>query len=347
MEYRRLGKTEIDVSIIGLGTMTWGQQNSESEAHSQMDYAIEQGVNFFDAAELYPIPPKAESQGRTEEYIGRWLQSSGKRDDIIIATKVRGRGDWASHIRGKQSRLNSENIEKAVDDSLKRLQIDYIDLYQIHWPDRNTNFFGALGYDEKPESSLSTPIAETMEALETLVKKGKIRHIGVSNETPWGLMQYLNHSSLQGSSRIASIQNPYSLLNRSFEVGLAEFSHRENVGLLAYSPLAFGALSGKYLDGQQPENARLSLFKEYQRYNNPQGQAAIRAYVGLAMDNGLVPTQMALAYLLSRPFMTSAIIGATTMAQLQTNINSINCQLDEAVLSEIEVIHQQYSNPCP
>jgi len=346
MQYRKLGKTDIEVSAIALGTMTWGEQNTPDEAFRQMDYALDKGVNFFDTAELYAIPPKAETYGRTEEIIGQWLKKTGRRDDIVLASKVCGPTDWCPHIRSGKSRLDAKNIMQACEHSLKRLQTDHLDLYQTHWPDRNANFFGKLDYQHDSDEQL-TPIAETLEALNQLVKQGKVRHIGISNETPWGMMQYLQLSDRLNLSRIASIQNPYSLLNRSFEVGAAEISCRENVGLLAYSPLAFGMLSGKYLNGAKPENARLTLFDTYTRYSGEQGQLATAAYVQLAREHDVSPAQMALAFILHQPFITSAIIGATTMPQLQENIAAMDVSLSDSVLEGIEAIHKRYPNPCP
>lgn len=345
MEKRVLGRTDLSVSLICLGTMTWGQQNSEQDAFAQLDYAVGQGINFIDTAEMYPVPPKAETQGLTETYLGNWLKARGRRDDLVIASKVAGPGNGLDYLRGGP-RLTREHIHAAVDDSLKRLQTDYIDLYQVHWPDRNTNFFGKLGYKHQADEQ-ATPIEETLDALAELVRAGKVRHIGLSNETPWGVSQYLNLAERKGGPRIASIQNPYNLLNRTFEVGLAEIAQREDAGLLAYSPLGFGVLSGKYLDGQQPEGARLTLFSRFSRYNAEQVQKATRAYVDLAREHGLSPAQMALAYVNSRPFLTSNIIGATTLAQLEENIASVRVDLSEEVLEAIEAIHRVYTFPAP
>jgi len=346
MRYNKLGNTDIDVSAICLGTMTWGQQNTESEAHQQLDYAIEQGINFIDTAELYPVPPNAQTQGLTEQYIGSWLANRQDRDKLIIATKAAGPGqDWVGHIRGGP-RLNKTHINAAIETSLQRLQTDYIDLYQIHWPERNTNFFGSLGYRHEDEENL-IPIEETLQALADAVDSGKIRHIGISNETPWGAMKFLQVAEQLGLPKIVSIQNPYSLLNRSFEVGLAEIAHRENTGLLAYSPLAFGVLSGKYLYGALPPKSRLARFPDYARYSNDAGIAATLEYVKLAKRFGIGAVQMALAFVNSRPFLTSTIIGATTLEQLQTNIASIDINLSLELLEEIELIHSNQSNPCP
>ena len=347
MQYRKLGKTDIEVSVICLGTMTWGQQNTPEQAFEQMDYALTQGVNFFDTAELYAIPPKAETYGRTEEIIGEWLQARGTRDSIVLASKIAGPGeDWIPHIRGGKTRFDKNDIPQALDASLKRLNTDYIDLYQLHWPQREANFFGKLGF-EAPTDEQVTPVLETLEALAEQVKAGKIRHIGLSNETPWGMMQFLHYAEQAGLPGIVSVQNPYSLLNRLYEVGMAEASWRENVGLLSYSPLGFGVLSGKYLDGRNPEGARITLWPDYTRYSNPAAVAATQAYVSLAKEHGLDPAQMALAYVNSRPFLTSTIIGATSMEQLRTNIDSIKLTLSDEVLSSIEVIHNNHANPSP
>ena len=347
MEYRRLGRTDIEVSVICLGTMTFGEQNTLKEAHTQIDYALERGVNFIDTAELYAIPPRAETYGKTEEIIGKWLQKSGKRDDIILASKVCGPGaDWLPHIREGKTRLDRHNITRAIEDSLKRLNTDYLDLYQLHWPDRKTNFFGKLGYVHDPDDT-PIPIIETLQLLNDLVKAGKVRHIGLSNETPWGVMRFLQLADCMDMARVVSVQNPYNLLNRSFEVGLAEIAHREDAGLLAYSPLGFGMLSGKYLDGKQPKDARLTRWPDYDRYSNPQALAATAEYVALARDHGLDPAQMALTYVNSRSFVTSNIIGATTMEQLKANIDSIKVKLSNDVLEGIEAIHTRHPNPSP
>lgn len=347
MQYRRLGNTDIEVSAICLGSMTWGEQNSEDEAHAQLDYAIEQGVNFIDTAEMYPIPPAAETQGRTEAYIGNWLRKRGRRDDIVLASKVIGPPwDALKHFRGGKARLDRPNIEAAIDASLKRLQTEYLDLYQLHWPDRKTNFFGKLGYVHAPDDD-PVPIEETLAVLADLVKAGKVRHIGLSNETAWGTMKFLQIAEARGLPRVVSVQNPYSLLNRSFEVGLAEVAIRERAGLLAYSPLAFGMLSGKYSGGAQPADARLTRYPHYDRYSNPQARAATDRYVALAREHDLDPAQMALAYVNSRPFVTANIIGATDMEQLRSNIASIDLELPPAVLEGIEAIHTEHPYPSP
>ncbi len=346
MEYRRLGRTDIKVSTICLGTMTFGEQNSEAEAHTQLDYATEAGVNFIDTAEMYPVPPKGDTYGRTEEYIGSWLQQRANRDQIILASKVAGPARDLAYLRNGQARLDRTNIETALDGSLKRLRTDYLDLYQLHWPDRRTNFFGKLGYQHDP-SDEPIPIEETLQVLGDLVRAGKVRHIGLSNETPWGAMRFLQAAKELNLPRAVSVQNPYNLLNRSYEIGMAEISHREGLGLLAYSPLGFGVLSGKYLDGNQPPGARLTLYERFQRYRGPRGQAAIQAYVDLARQQGLDPAQMALAYVASRPFVTSVIIGATNLEQLASNLKSVDLNLAPPALNAIEEIHQDNPNPCP
>jgi len=346
MRYRKLGTTEIDVSAICLGTMTWGEQNTQQDAFAQMDYAIEQGVNFFDTAELYSIPPKASTYGQTERIIGEWFQSRKQRSKIVLASKMAGPGEgWIDHIRQGKTRFNEQYISSALNDSLQRLQTDYIDLYQLHWPERKTNFFGPLGYT--PVEDDFTPIKDTLLALDKQVKAGKIRYIGLSNETPWGAMEFLRIARELDLPRIMSIQNPYSLLNRSYEVGLAEISWREKCGLLAYSPLGFGVLSGKYLQNSKPKNGRLTLFPDYARYSHRVAVTATKRYVALAHEHQLAPAQMALAFVSSRPFLTSTIVGATTMEQLKQNIDSINLELPSEVIEGIEQIHQETSNPCP
>lgn len=345
MEKRILGRTDLSVSLICLGTMTWGEQNTEAEAFEQLDYALDHGINFIDAAEMYPVPPRAETQGLTETYLGNWLKARGRRQDLVLASKVAGPGNGLNYLRGGP-RLTREHIEQALNDSLKRLQTDYIDLYQVHWPDRNTNFFGKLGYQHDADEQ-ATPIEETLDALAAQVKAGKIRHIGLSNETPWGTMRYLELAERRGLPRIVSIQNPYNLLNRTYEAGMAEISHRENAGLLAYSPLGFGVLTGKYLGGRKPEGARLTLYSRFSRYNSPQVEKAAQAYVDLAREHGLSPAQLALAFVNSRPFLTSNIIGATSMPQLEENLASHEVRLSDTVMERIEDIHRIYTYPAP
>ncbi|WP_066966620.1 NADP(H)-dependent aldo-keto reductase [Microbulbifer sp. Q7] len=347
MEQRQLGKTDIQVSKICLGTMTFGEQNTEQQAFEQLDYAVAQGVNFIDCAEMYPVPPRPETYGRTEEIIGNWLQQRGKRADVILASKVTGRGaanSGVGHVRGGP-RLNRAQILQACDDSLTRLKTDYIDLYQVHWPERQANFFGKLSYQHGDDDGVD--ISETLSALQELVDAGKVRHIGLSNETPWGMHRYLRLAAHGNKPRVASIQNPYSLLNRTFEVGLAEMAIREQCGLLAYSPLGFGTLSGKYLHGARPEGARLTLFERFQRYTGERAISATEQYVHLAREFGLDPAQMALAFVTQQPFVTSNIIGATTQDQLQSNIASAELVLSAEQLEAIDAIHQQNPSPAP
>ena len=350
MQYRTLGHTGIDVSLISLGTMTWGEQNSEADAHSQLDLALEHGVNLIDAAEMYPVPPRPENQGRTEQYIGNWLAAGGRRDRIVLATKAAGPSSdpkRPSHIRDGRTHFSRANLTEALHDSLRRLQTDYVDLYQLHWLDRNVNIFGQALYPYQDDPAGSVAIEETLAVLQDFIRDGKVRAIGVSNESPWGVARFLTAAEYRGLPRIASIQNAYSLLNRSFENGLSEFSHRDSVGLLAYSPLAFGMLSGKYRDGARPAGARLSLFDRFTRYSNPQAEAATERYVALAEARGLSPAQMALAFVNSRPFVTSNIIGATTLPQLQENLASLSLTLDADTLAAIDAIHHGQPNPAP
>ncbi|HAS8512373.1 TPA: NADP(H)-dependent aldo-keto reductase [Vibrio vulnificus] len=344
MQYTKLPHSTLEISKLCLGTMTFGEQNSQQDAFEQLDYAVAQGINFIDTAEMYPVPPKAQSQGLTEQFIGNWLSKSGKREKVLIATKIAGPRN-VPYIRDNMS-LNRRHIHTAIDDSLTRLQTDYVDLYQLHWPQRQTNCFGQLNYPY-PDTQEEVTLIETLEALNELVKAGKVRYIGVSNETPWGVMTLLRLAEKHDLPRIVSIQNPYNLLNRSFEVGLSEISHYEGVQLLAYSPMAFGTLSGKYLDGARPKGARCTLFERFQRYFTPQGLEATNAYVSLARDYGLDPAQMALAFVNQRPFVASNIIGATTLDQLKANIESLNVKLEYEVLNKIQQIGTTYSNPCP
>ncbi|MBO9535302.1 NADP(H)-dependent aldo-keto reductase [Herbaspirillum sp.] len=349
MQYRQLGRTDAKVSLITLGTMTWGEQNTEAEAHSQLDLAVERGVNLIDVAEMYPVPPKPETQGLSERYLGTWLKKSGLRDKLLIATKCTGparKPHNPRHIRGGVNDLDRKGLTDALHGSLERLQLDHVDLYQLHWPDRSINSFGQLGY-QHIDNEQTVPVEETLKVLSEFVKAGKIRHIGLSNETSWGVAQFLRAAEQHGLERVVTIQNPYSLLNRTFEVNLAEFAHREQVGLLAYSPLAFGMLSGKYLNGARPAAARLTLFDRFVRYTNPQAERATADYVALARQHGLDPAQMALAYVNSRPFLTSNIIGATTLEQLRSNLDSLQVQLSDDVVAGIEAIHKGQPNPAP
>jgi len=344
MEYQQLGDTELKVSKICLGTMTWGEQNTEIQGHEQLDYAFEQGVNFIDTAEMYSIPVNSETQGVTESIIGNWLSKKGNRDQLVIATKIVGPG--YNHIRGG-SKFNREHIIDAIGNSLKRLKTDVIDLYQLHWPERKANYFGKIDYQQDDNDPWEENFVEVLEVLNDLVKEGKIKHFGVSNETPWGLMRYLQLAKEHNYPRCLTIQNPYSLLNRSYEVGLSEISHREKVELLAYSPLAFGALSGKYLNGATPPKGRLTMFKQFSRFLNVRAREATEKYAMLAKKNNMSIAQMALAYVNSRPFVASNIIGATTMDQLKENIGSIEVKLDEELLSNINEIHKELPNPAP
>ncbi|MBP2849349.1 NADP(H)-dependent aldo-keto reductase [Dickeya oryzae] len=346
MLYHRIPHSSLEVSTLGLGTMTFGEQNSEADAHAQLDFAVAAGVNLIDTAEIYPVPPRPETQGLTESYIGSWLKSRGGREKLIIASKVAGPVRLNDSSLRPQQALDRKNIRAALDDSLKRLNTDYIDLYQLHWPQRQTNSFGKLNYQYTQEKPAVT-LLETLEALNEQVRAGKIRYIGVSNETPWGVMRYLQLAEKHELPRIVSIQNPYSLLNRSFEVGLAEVSQHEGVELLAYSPLAFGTLTGKYLNGAKPAGARNTLFSRFVRYSAPHTQQAIAEYVALANKHGLEPTQMALAFVRQQPFVASTLLGATTLEQLKTNLDSLNLTLGEEILTELEAIHRRFTIPAP
>ena len=342
MKYRKLANTNLDVSVICLGTMTYGEQNTESEAHEQLDYSIANGINLIDTAEMYAIPPKEETQGLTEKIIGTWLSKRKDREKIYVATKVAGPG--MEYLRGG-SRLDKKQIFQAVDDSLKRLQTDYIDLYQVHWPERKSNYFGRLGYEYSDE--IGVPIEETLEAMTDLVKSGRVRYIGISNETPWGTSRYLNIAKEKSMERIVTIQNPYSLLNRIYEVGLAEISQHENVGLLAYSPLGFGQLTGKYINKIE-KNSRLGLFGDwFTRYSNEECLRAVDKYLKIADKYNLSLTHLALAFVNTRPFVTSNIIGATTMEQLKENIDSVNIEITETMLEDINQVHFSQPNPAP
>ena len=345
MNFKKLGNTDLDVSTICLGTMTWGEQNSEKEAFDQMDYAFENNVNFWDTAEIYAIPPKKDTYGKTEEIIGNWFAKSKMRSKVILATKVSGPGP--SWIRGGGNQYDEKNLNEAVNDSLKRLKTDYIDLYQLHWPERKTNFFGRLGYEHKDGTDWNK-FEDVLGTLDKIIKSGKIRYIGLSNETAWGLSKFLEISKLKELPRMMSVQNPYSLLNRSYEVGLAEISVREKSGLLAYSPLAFGYLTGKYRNGELPKNSRMQLFgDQFSRYKSDNGQQAIEKYFNIAKKYNLDLTQMSLKFCELQPFITSVIIGATTMEQLKTDIESVNINLDTKIIDEINEIQKLYPNPCP
>jgi aryl-alcohol dehydrogenase-like predicted oxidoreductase len=348
MKYKLLGRTGISVSEVCLGSMTWGEQNTEAQAHEQLDYALTQGVNFIDTAEMYPVPPRAETQGRTETYIGSWLAARGRRDDLVIATKVAGPAErnGIEYIRPAPVRLDERNIRAALEGSLRRLRTDYVDLYQLHWPDRRAPIFGQTQYVHAPQE-YEVPIEETLASLARLVKEGKIRAIGLSNESAWGTMRFVQLAEAHGLPRVASIQNAYSLLNRTFEQGQSEIALREDVGLLAYSPLGGGSLSGKYAGGAKPPGARMTLFTRFTRYGSPQGVRAIDAYVALARTHGWDPAQMALAFCATRGFMTSTIIGATTMEQLKADIAAFDRHLSDELLAGIEAIHKDSPSPCP
>ncbi len=346
MEFRKLGQTDLDVSLICLGTMTWGRQNTQEDGFEQMDYALERGINFFDTAEMYAVPPNAETYGKTETIIGNWFAARKNRDKVILASKVVGQTAYFTYVRNGQAKLDRANIISAVEDSLKRLQSDYIDLYQLHWPDRAVNSFGQLDYKHLPEHD-GTPLLETLEVLGELVKSGKIRHIGLSNETPWGTMKFLQLAEQHGLPRMVSIQNPYNLINRTFEIGMSEVAIREQCGLLAYSPLGGGTISGKYLDGAMPAGSRRSLDTRKIRYDNLRTEQAVKAYIALAQKNDLDICQMAIAFVNQQEFVTSNIIGATTMAQLKTDIAAIDLKLSPELMAEIYAIHLQNPSPSP
>ena len=345
MNYKKLGNTNLEVSTICLGTMTWGEQNTQDEGFEQMDFALDQGVNFWDTAEIYSIPPREETFGKTEEIIGNWFQKNKKRDKVILASKVCG--PMREYVRGGGNQFGEKNITKALEGSLQRLKTDYIDLYQLHWPERNTNFFGKLGYEHN-EDDKWTKFEDILENLKKFIKQGKIRHIGLSNETPLGLSKFLEISKNKNFPRMLSVQNPYNLLNRTYEVGLAEMSVREQTGLLAYSPLACGYLSGKYRNNQLPKGSRIELHKDFwTRYNKPNADKAIDAYYEIAKKHKLDFAQMSLKFLEIQPFVTSVIIGATSMDQLKTNIESVNIKFTNDIIKEINDVQKVYPNPCP
>jgi|TARA_B110000495_G_scaffold33350_1_gene26138 aryl-alcohol dehydrogenase-like predicted oxidoreductase len=345
MKFKKLGNTNLDVSVICLGTMTWGTQNSEKDAFEQMDYSVNNGVNFFDTAEIYSVPPDSESFGKTETMIGNWFEKRRNREKIILASKVAGpRLDW---IRGGENNYNEKNIGKAIDGSLKRLKTDYIDLYQLHWPERSTNCFGRREFQVNKDEAEWNDFESVLKALEKFIKSGKIRYIGMSNETPYGLSKYLELSKNKDLPRMMSVQNPYSLVNRTYEIGMSEISIREKCGLLVYYPLAAGALSGKYRGGQMPKNSRMTLFKGWERMINPLAMKAYDEYYELAREYNMTMVQLAQAFVNSRPFVTSNIIGATTMEQLKENIGSIGRELTEEMMEKINLIHNNNPNPSP
>ncbi len=345
MKFKKLGTTDLDVSLICLGTMTWGTQNTEKDAFEQMDYSLESGINFFDTAELYSVPPNSESYGKTETMIGNWFEKRKNREKIILATKVAGPGcNW---IRGGGNNFDEKSIGEAINGSLKRLKTDYIDLYQLHWPERSTNFFGRRDYTLDSEEGDWNSFESVLKALEKFIKSGKIRYIGMSNETPYGLSKYIELSKNKNLPRMMSVQNPYNLVNRTYEIGMSEISIREKCGLLVYYPLATGALSGKYRNGQMPKNSRQALFKGWERHLNPLATRAYEEYYKLAKEYDMTMAQLAQAFVNSRPFVTSNIIGATTMEQLKENIDSVNIELSDEIMEKINVIHNNNPNPSP
>ncbi|NIJ43868.1 aryl-alcohol dehydrogenase-like predicted oxidoreductase [Wenyingzhuangia heitensis] len=345
MKYTKIPNTDIKVSKICLGSMTWGEQNTEAEGHEQLDYAFDNGVNFIDTAELYSIPGRKETQGNSERIIGTWLKNQ-KREELVIGSKITGPNPGLSYIREPQQ-YTKKLILETVENNLKRLQTDYIDVYQLHWPDRNVNFFGKLNYKHNPEEKWDDKIAEIVEAMNILIKEGKIRHYGLSNESPWGTMKHLNEADQKGLSRCKTMQNPYSLLNRSYEVGMAEVGMRENVGLLAYSPLAFGVLTGKYFNNNLPKGSRIEKFPNYNRYSNPQAMFLAEKFSELAQKHNLSLAELSLAFIEHQPFVTSTIIGATKMSQLKENIDTINIKLAKELLEEIDEVHKLQPNPAP
>lgn len=349
MQFKPLANTGILLPEICLGTMTFGEQNTQADAFQQLDYALERGLNFWDTAEMYPVPPKPETQGSTERIIGNWIAERGGRDKLFLASKIAGPSQGGSHIRDGQTKFVASEIESALDQSLTRLQTDYIDLYQLHWPQRPTNFFGKLGYGNAEANSdqTVTSLEETLIALSNEIKKGRIRYIGLSNETPWGTLKFLHLAEKLGLEKFVSVQNPYSLLNRTYEIGMSEIAHYEGVGLLAYSPLAFGYLTGKFRNGARPANARVTLFSRFSRYSNLESEWATEQYAQLAEKHGLTLTQLALAFIKQQFFVTSTIIGATNLDQLKENIDAFDVNLSEEVLKGIEEIHRQQPNPAP
>ena len=345
MKFKKLGTTDLEVSLICLGTMTWGTQNTEKDAFDQMEYAVEEGVNFFDTAELYSVPPNSDSYGKTETMIGNWFEKRKNRKKIILASKVAGPGcNW---IRGGKNNFDEKTIGKAIDGSLKRLKTDYIDLYQLHWPERSTNYFGKRDYTVDSDEGEWNSFESVLEALEKFIKIGKIRYIGMSNETPYGLSKYIELSKSKKLPRMMSVQNPYNLVNRTYEIGMSEISIREKCGLLVYYPLATGALSGKYRNGQMPKGSRQALFKGWERHLNPLAMRAYEEYYKLANEYGMTMAQLAQAFVNSRPFVTSNIIGATTMDQLKENIDSVNIELSDEIMEKINMIHNNNPNPSP
>ena len=349
MQLKALANTGILLPEICLGTMTFGEQNTQSDAFEQLEYALDQGLFFWDTAEMYPVPAKPETQGATETILGNWIAQRGKRDQLFIASKIAGPSQGGSHIRDGQTRFNAADIGSAIDGSLKRLQTDYIDLYQLHWPQRPTNFFGKLGYGntEAQNTDEITALEETLTALSHEIKNGRIRYIGLSNETPWGTLKFLHLAEKLGLEKFVSVQNPYNLLNRTYEIGMSEIAYHENVGLLAYSPLAFGYLTGKFRHGARPANTRISLYSRFSRYSNPQSEWATEQYAQLAEQHDLTLTQLSLAFIKQQFFVNSTIIGATNLDQLKENIQAFEIELSTDVLEGIEAIHRQQPNPAP
>ena len=345
MKYTTLPNTDIKISKICLGTMTFGQQNTESDGHAQMDYALDNGVNFFDTAEMYSVPARRETFGSTEKILGTWFKKTGKREAIVLASKIAGPNPNFGYMREKVD-FSPASIKFALDQSLQRLQTDYIDLYQLHWPERKTNFFGQRGFKVQ-DDAWEDNIQNVLETLDGFIKEGKIKHIGLSNETPWGIMRFLEESKYQDLPKIKTVQNPYSLLNRLFETGSAEICIRENVGLLAYSPMAFGILSGKFLSGESHPNSRLNLFPQFSRYNSAQCAEATRLYQEIARKNGLTLTELSLAFVTQQAFVSSTIIGATTMEQLKENIATIDVVLSDEILNEINAVQAIIPDPAP
>jgi aryl-alcohol dehydrogenase-like predicted oxidoreductase len=345
MKYTTLPNTDVKVSKICLGTMTFGQQNTEADGHAQMDYALENGVNFFDTAEMYSIPSRQETYGSTEKILGTWFKKSGKREEIVLASKIAGPNPNFGYMREKLD-FSPASIKFALDQSLQRLQTDYIDVYQLHWPERKTNYFGQRGFKVQ-DDAWEDNIHNVLETLDGFIKEGKINHIGLSNENPWGIMRFLEESKYNNLPRVKTIQNPYSLLNRLFENGSAEICLRENVGLLAYSPMAFGVLSGKFLTGEAHPNARIKLFPQYSRYNSAQCTEATRLYQEIAKKNGLTLTELSLAFIEQQPFVTSTIIGATTLEQLKENIDTIQVSLSDEILKAIDEVQAVIPDPAP
>tara|TARA_B100000809_G_C15137506_1_gene531358 strand:- start:4853 stop:5890 length:1038 start_codon:yes stop_codon:yes gene_type:complete len=345
MKYTTLPKTDIKVSKICLGTMTWGNQNTQDEGFAQMDLALDKGVNFFDVAELYPVPATAETYAETERIIGNWFKKTGNRDKVVLATKIAGPGDYTAHIR--TNGFSKEALNDAVNSSLERLKTDYIDLYQLHWPERETNTFGVRDYTHNPNDKWDDNFKEVLHNLDEIIKSGKIRQVGISNEKAWGTMRYLEESRTHDLPRMITIQNAYSLINRVFEGDMAEIAIREEIGLLAYSPMAFGVLSGKYIKGTAADNARLKLFPRFARYSGDKATEATKRYMKIAEAHNMTIAQMSLAFVTDRPFMTSNIIGATSLEQLEENIDSANITLSDEILKAINEVHAEIPNPAP